>query len=41
MNVLVAVGSEWVAGRDDCKLLRLLAESVEGAGPGSTRGPRD
>ncbi len=41
MNVLVAVGSEWVAGRDDCELLRLLAESVEGAGPGSICGPRD
>jgi hypothetical protein len=35
MNILVAVGSAWVAGRDDCELLRLLAESVERAGPAS------
>lgn len=41
MNILVTVGSEWVAGRDDCELLRLLTESVEGAGPGSIGGPRD
>jgi Protein of unknown function (DUF4238) len=29
MNVCVAGASAWVAGRDDCELLRLLAESVE------------
>jgi hypothetical protein len=29
MNILVAVGSAWVAGRDDCDLLKLLAESAD------------
>jgi hypothetical protein len=29
MNVCVAGASAWIAGRDDCELLRLVAESVE------------
>jgi hypothetical protein len=30
MNILVAAGSAWVAGRDDCELLRLLAGASRG-----------
>jgi hypothetical protein len=29
MNICVVGASEWVAGREDCELLKLLAESVE------------
>jgi hypothetical protein len=32
MNACVAGASAWVAGRDDCEVLRLLAESVERPG---------
>jgi len=37
MNMLVAVGSAWVAGRDDCDLMGLLVESVPGARSPSAR----
>jgi Protein of unknown function (DUF4238) len=30
VNVLVAAGSPWIAGRDDCELLALIAQTVGG-----------
>ena len=37
INICVVGASEWVAGRDDCELLRMLAEASVGAGDRGTR----